>query len=122
MLISLYLCTHSCSCHSAQCNQGHPKSAAISSLITEFETEVTTIEQRITNPMICDEANSDDYSSSQENDSDPKLLMQELQEGWIALEDPDSGDIYYSNEVGDCGLYADCANLYSLCCNFSVHF
>lgn len=30
---------------------------------------------------------------------------QPLPPDWVALEDPDSGDIYYANEVSDCGQF-----------------
>ena len=71
------------------------KNDAITSLISEFEDEVTSIEQRIVNPMIC---NGEDDGEGSANEG-MKQLMQELPPNWIALEDPDSGDIYYSNEV-----------------------
>lgn len=65
---------------------------AVNSLINEFEEEVVQIEHRIQNKnLICDGSdNGDDGSSSQ---------LQDLPPDWIALEDPDSGDVYYANEV-----------------------
>ena len=65
---------------------------AVNSLINEFEEEVVQIEHRIQNKnLTCDGSdNGDDGSSSQ---------LQDLPPDWIALEDPDSGDVYYANEV-----------------------
>ena len=61
---------------------GDPKSKAVASLIGDFEKEVTLIEHRI---------------------KDENLIMNgeqpPLPPNWIALEDPDSGDIYYANEA-----------------------
>jgi hypothetical protein len=59
---------------------------AIASLISEFEEEVAIMEQRIRNPLLT-------------NGEEGGLLMEGLPRGWVALEDPDSGDVYYSNEV-----------------------
>lgn len=63
-------------------NSGDPKSKAVASLISDFEKEVTLIEHRI---------------------KDESLIMNgeqpPLPPNWIALEDPDSGDIYYANEA-----------------------
>jgi len=59
-----------------------PKDRARASLISDFEKEVTLIEHRI---------------------KDENLIMNgeqpPLPPNWIALEDPDSGDIYYANEA-----------------------
>lgn len=89
-----------CVIHTPGNHTGNSKNNAISSLIYEFEKEVATIERRITNPnMICDEASSqEDSNGTRSNDS--QMQLQDLPPDWIALEDPDSGDIYYSNEVG----------------------
>ena len=48
--------------------------------------------------MICDEASSQEDSNGTESNS-TQIQLQELPPDWVALEDPDSGDIYYSNEV-----------------------
>lgn len=59
-----------------------PKSKAVASLISDFEQEVSLIEHRM---------------------KDENLIMNgehpPLPPNWIALEDPDSGDVYFANEA-----------------------
>ena len=66
------------------------KNEAIASLISELEEEAITIERRIVHPALC---------NGEENENDMMRLGEELPRDWVALEDPESGDIYYSNEV-----------------------
>lgn len=74
--------------------EGNRKNKAISSLIEEFTEEVQLMERRIVHPELTNGHNDDDDNS---------LLLQDITEtlpkDWVALLDPDSGDVYYSNEV-----------------------
>ena len=77
---------------------GHdPKDRARASLISDFEQEVQVIEHRMKDEnMIL-------------NGEQPPLPP-----NWIALEDPDSGDVYYANEAT--GTYVMLFAYYSLVC------
>jgi hypothetical protein len=60
------------------------KGEAVASLIEDFEKDVTQIQQKIQNEKL--------LKDTAENPPP-------LPPGWIALECPDSGDIYYENEA-----------------------
>ena len=73
------------------------RNKAISSLISDFEQEVTLIEHRIKE----DETNLVNYNNNSNEQSSTSVTssIQPLPPNWIALEDPNSGDVYYANEV-----------------------
>jgi len=60
------------------------KGEAVASLIGDFERDVTLIQRKIQNEKLL---------------LDSAANPPPLPPGWVALEDPDSGDIYYANEA-----------------------
>jgi len=80
----------------------NPKNKAISSLISDFEQEVTLIEHRIkdeTKIVNYDDNGDNNNNSNEQSSTSLTSSIQPLPPNWIALEDPNSGDVYYANEV-----------------------
>jgi len=77
----------------------NPKNKAISSLISDFEQEVTLIEHRIKDETKLVHYDDNNEQSSTSLVSKASSSIQPLPPNWIALEDPNSDDVYYANEV-----------------------
>ena len=81
-------------------NSNNPKNKAISSLISDFEQEVTLIEHRIKDESLVTYNNSSaSLNNNEQSSTSLASSIQPLPPNWIALEDPNSGDVYYANEV-----------------------